>query len=135
MTHSHAIAWIDHREAHIIHFNFEAAETAAVKPLTPHRHLHHKSGTVGSGHDKPDTAYMAGVAAAFADASKILIVGPTGAKLELMHYLKTHRAEVAKKVVGVETVDHPSEGELLKYAHKYFTAADRMLSYSPKPIG
>ena len=43
-----------------------------------------------------------------------------------MHYLKAHRADVAKKVAGVETVDHPSEGELLKFARKYFTAADRM---------
>jgi hypothetical protein len=37
--------------------------------------------------------------------------------------------------MGVETVDHPSEGELLKIAHKYFTAADRMRGNSPRPVG
>jgi hypothetical protein len=134
VTHSHAVAWIDHREAHIIHFNPDATEAATLKPHAPHRHLHHKSGATGAGHDNPDAAYLAGVASALADASEILIVGPAGAKLELMHYLKAHQAEVAKKVVGVETVDHPSEGELLKFARKFFTAADRMRSNSPKPI-
>jgi hypothetical protein len=134
VTHSHAVAWIDHREAHIIHFSPEAAEAAAVKSQAPHRHLHHKSGAAGAGRDKPDSAYLSGVASALADANEILIVGPAGAKLDLMHFLKTHRTEVAKKVMGVETVDHPTEGELLKFARKYFTAADRMLSNSAKPV-
>jgi hypothetical protein len=135
VAHSHAVAWIDHREAHIIHFNLDSVDESTVKPHTPHRHLHHKSGVVGAGHDKPDAAYLAGVAAALADAGEILIVGPAGAKLELMQHLEQHRAEVAKRVVGVETVDHPSQGELLRFARKYFTAADRMRSNSPKPAG
>jgi hypothetical protein len=29
--------------------------------------------------------------------------------------------------VGVETVDHPSDGQLLKYARSYFKAVDRMI--------
>jgi hypothetical protein len=135
MEHAHAVAWIDHREAHIIHFNLAATAEATVKPHTPHRHLHHKSGTVGSGHDKPDAAYLAGVGNALADANEILVVGPANAKLELMHYLKAHLPAVAAKVVGVETVDHPSEGELLKFAHKFFTGMDRMRSNSPRPVG
>jgi stalled ribosome rescue protein Dom34 len=128
VTHSHAAVWIDHHEAHIIHFNLDESEASTVKPHTPHRHLHHKSGTGGAGHDKPDAAYLAAVASGIADANEILIVGPAGAKNELMHHLKQHRADVAKKVVGVETVDHPSQGELLKFARKYFLSADRMRS-------
>ena len=34
----------------------------------------------------------------------------------------------AEKVVGVETVDHPSDGQLVAYARKYFVAKDRMLT-------
>ena len=33
-----------------------------------------------------------------------------------------------KKVVGVETIDHPSDGQLVAHARKYFSAADRMRS-------
>jgi stalled ribosome rescue protein Dom34 len=135
VTHSHAVAWIDHHEAHIIHFNLDESEASTVKSHAPHRHLHHKSGSSGAGHDKPDTAYLTAVAAAIADAGEILIAGPANAKNELMHYLKQHHADVAKKVAGVETVDHPSEGELLKFARKYFLSSDRMRSNSPAPVG
>jgi len=135
MEHAHAVAWIDHREAHIIHFSLADNQAATVKPQSPHRHLHHKSGSTGSGHDKPDAAYLAGVGKALADATEILVVGPSNAKLELMHYLKAHQPAVAAKVLGVETVDHPSEGELLKFAHKFFAAADRMRGNSPMHTG
>jgi hypothetical protein len=29
-------------------------------------------------------------------------------------------------IVGVETVDHPSDAQVVAYARKYFNAADRM---------
>jgi hypothetical protein len=31
-------------------------------------------------------------------------------------------------VIGVETVDHPSDAQLVAFARKYFVAKDRMLS-------
>jgi hypothetical protein len=34
---------------------------------------------------------------------------------------------MAAKVIGVETVDHPSDGQLVAYARKYFHARDQML--------
>jgi hypothetical protein len=127
MSHSHAVVWIDHHEAHIIHFSLEDSETAVVKPPEPQQHhLHHKRGSVGSGHDKPDAAYLGKVAAGLGNATEVLIVGPAGAKLELFRYLQNHHKPLADRVLGVETVDHPSDGELLRFARKYFVAADRM---------
>ena len=127
MSHSHAVVWIDHHEAHVIHYSLDEVETAVVKPAVPQQHhLHHKRGAMGSGHDKPDAAYLGKVAAGIADAAEILICGPAGAKLELFRHLQAHDRPVADRVVGVETVNHPSDGELLRYARKYFTAADRM---------
>jgi hypothetical protein len=32
-----------------------------------------------------------------------------------------------KIIVGVETVDHPSDGQLVAHARHYFKAEDRML--------
>jgi hypothetical protein len=32
-----------------------------------------------------------------------------------------------KIIVGVETVDHPSDAQLVAYAKQYFKAEDRML--------
>jgi hypothetical protein len=34
-------------------------------------------------------------------------------------------------LIGVETVDHPSDAQLVAYARKYFTAMDRMLPQMP----
>ena len=34
--------------------------------------------------------------------------------------------ELTKLIVGVETVDHPSDAQLVAHAKKYLVAADRM---------
>ena len=126
MEHTHAVVWIDHHEAHIIHFDLVDADAATLKPSKPHRHLHHKRGSTGAGHEQPDNEYLDAVAKSLADAGEILIAGPAGAKLELKDRLDVKHADIARRVAGVETVDHPSEGELLKFARAFFRPYDRM---------
>jgi hypothetical protein len=46
----------------------------------------------------------------------------------LIKHLHAHDPKIADKVVGVETIDHPTDGQLVAYARKYFVAKDRMLS-------
>jgi len=130
MSHYHCIVWIDHREAHVIEFNPDDAETSVIHPKSKHEHLHHKQGAVGSGNAPPDHAYYQAVAEAIKDAGEILIVGPSTAKLEFQKHLQAHAPAVAARVVGVETVDHPSDGELLKFARHHFAAGNRMRAQS-----
>jgi len=61
-------------------------------------------------------------------AAEILIVGPGHAKLELIKHIHAHDHDLVKQVVGVETMDHPSDAQLVVHARKYFAAKDRMLS-------
>ncbi len=126
MSHYHCVVWIDHREAHVIAFSPDAADESVVHTKSKHAHLHHKDGAVGSGNVPQDNAYYQSVADAIKDAHEILIVGPASAKNEFAKYLKAHAAQTAARVVAVETVDHPSDGELLKLARKHFVADDRM---------
>ena len=130
MSHFHFVVWIDHREAHIIEFNPDEAEASVVHPKSRHEHLHHKQGAVGSGRSPDDHAYHEAVAAAIKDAGEILIVGPSTAKLQLRKYLQAHAPAIAARIVAVETVDHPTDGELLKYARQHFKVDDRMRSQS-----
>ena len=65
---------------------------------------------------------------ALSGATEILIVGPGHAKLELIKHIHAHDHDLVKKVVGVETVDHPGDGQLVAFTRKYFVAKDRMLS-------
>jgi hypothetical protein len=58
------------------------------------------------------------------------VVGPAQAKLLLIKHIHAHDHALVDKIIGVETVDHPTDGQLVAYARKYFAAADRMRSQS-----
>lgn len=127
MSFKHAVIWVDHKEAHIIHFNSEEKMNKIIKSNSKHPHLHHKAGSSGAGHAGAEESYLHEIISAVSDAQKILIVGPGSAKLELVRHASKHDAKVADKIVAVETVDHPSDAQLLAYAKKYFVPVDIML--------
>ena len=126
MSFHHVVAWIDHAEAHVIRFNRETAETEVIQTPATNPRLHIKSGIPGAGRTPENAAYFDDVAKALKEAQEILIVGPGFEKLALMKHMMKHHHEVAEKVLSVETVDHPSDGQLLQYARKYFVRADKM---------
>lgn len=120
----HVVAWLDHTEAHVIHFNRDESQTDIIKS-THKPHLHVKAGGNG-GRTGEDRAYLEQVVSAVKDAEAILLVGPGTEKTILYkHMVKAHPA-VAEKVVSVESSDHPSDAQLLAYARKFFVASDRM---------
>ena len=124
--HYHAVVWIDHREARVFHFNAEDVERLVLHPDHPTRHIHHKANSIGSGHASADHDYLHAVAESVADAGAVLITGPANAKTELVEHIRVHDPQLTKLIVGVETVDHPSDSQLVAHAKKYFMAADRM---------
>jgi len=85
---------------------------------------------VGSGNVPEDTHYFKEIAGVLGKSQQILIVGPSAAKLALRDYLRRAEPVVASCVAGVEPADHPTDGELLKFARHYFLPVDRMLSQS-----
>ena len=109
-----------------MHIRPDDIEKTVLHPATPHQHLHVRAGTLGSGRAPEDQDYYHRVAAALAGAQEILVVGPAQAKLQLIKHIHVHDATLANKVIGVETVDHPTDGQLVAYARKYFEARDRM---------
>ncbi|MBT9539687.1 translational machinery protein [Thiobacillus sp.] len=128
MSHYHAVVWLDHNEAHIMHISPEDVETSVVKPATPHRNLQRKRGSVSGSRQPEDQHFYHEVVEAMSGAKEVLIVGPGQAKLELIKHIHAHDPKVADQVVGVETVDHPSDAQVVAFARKYFAAKDRMLS-------
>ena len=118
--HQHTIVWIDHREAKLFNFGAEDVQKLVIQPDSPSHHIHHKANTIGSGHDKTSDTYLHEVVTALGDAQSILITGPANAKTELVAHIQKHDPAVAKNISGVETVDHPSDGQLVAYARKYF---------------
>jgi hypothetical protein len=47
--------------------------------------------------------------------------------MAFIKHLLRHKHQLAEKIVGVETVDHPGDPQLLALARQYFLKADFLL--------
>jgi len=122
--HFHAVVWIDHKRARVIHFNVEDADRSVIRDHVV-RDLHSREPRSGHrvGENKP---FFEEVARAIADAGAILIVGPAQEKDLFAKFLSETHPSIRAHVEGVEKADHPTDGELLDFARRYVKAADRM---------
>jgi hypothetical protein len=127
-NHYHALVWIDHHQAKIFHFDASGSDRELIRSSNPHQHLHHKANSTGSGHAALDTLFLSHVADALAHAGAILITGPGSTKTELASYIRRTRAQLAHRISGVETVDHPTDGQLTAFGRTFFEKDDRMNS-------
>lgn len=124
--HYHALIWIDHHEARIFQFNDEESNRTLVHRSPPREHIHHKASARDSGHAPVDQAFLERVAQAVTHAGAILITGPANAKTELAKHIERRHPGLFRRISAVETLDHPSDGEMLALARKFFHADDRM---------
>jgi stalled ribosome rescue protein Dom34 len=123
----HAAVWLDHKEARIFHIDPYTIDEATV--LAPLHNIHHKHPTGPEGphaHLEDAKRFLQEVAQALDGSEEVLVVGPGAAKHELVKYLNEHDRVLATKIVGVETVDHPTDRQLVAHAKKYFARSDRM---------
>jgi len=120
MSHFHAIVWIDHAQARVFHVGFTGADGVVVHPHSAEKHIHHKAGSLGSGHLHEDRHFLESVAKVVADAGEILIIGPADAKTEFAKLLKEIHPTIGNRIVAVETADHPSDREIVALARRHF---------------
>lgn len=118
----HAVTWIDHQEARIFHLQPSSADETTV--LAPQHHLRrHPFGHEAIGQGEDARRFFKEVARALEGVDALLIVGPASAKLELFRYLDEHDRRLAAKVVGIESADHPTDGEIVARARLCFASA------------
>ena len=110
----------------MFHFNADEVERDVVHPDRPTRHIHHKANSIGSGHTAEDQAFFHSVVQAVGNAGAVLIGGPANAKHELFKHIQHHAPQLLSRIAAVETLDHPTDGELVAHARHYFRAAHRM---------
>lgn len=119
---SAVILWIDTQHAKFFEFHGSDVERHAHDRHEPEHHTNH---TVDASHDS--THFYHQVAERLKNATSLLILGPGVAKDQFLHHLEHHHHEgLARKVLGVETADHPTDAQIVAYARKYF--ADRHLA-------
>ena len=117
MTTSHAVIWLDHKEARVIAFDAEHATASSVKAST-HPTRQHGS-TVRTEHE-----YYGHICDALAGGRQVLVVGTHTAQDDFKHYVEKHRPETAKRVSGYETADYPTENQLVAQARQHFLARE-----------
>ena len=121
--HHHAAVWIDHNEARLFHATASTFDETVIESPKAHTQLHRKSGSDDGQRATEDQKYYRAVAQALAEAEDVLILGPATAKLELIKYAHRHDPALGAKIIGVETVDHPTDRQLAAYIRRYFKDA------------
>ncbi len=126
MTRYHAAVWIDYQHARICWIGRDEAEIETVVDEGPVHHVHRKADHVGRGSKPIARDFLKKVAEALRPARAILITGPSRARTDLAAYLNEEVPALGKQVWDVEPMDHPSDGELIAAARKFFHSEDRM---------
>ncbi len=117
-------AWIDHNEARLVHIRTEGVTetTVSADPL-PH-HKHPKGPEGAKDHPEDTKRFFADVTRALAGTDQVLLVGPSNAKLEFASYIHDRAPVLAKRIVGIATLDHPTRGQLVAHARRYFGSSE-----------
>ena len=115
------VVWIDHEKAKL--FKMLAPGHIEGKKLEKKEILHHNHNDKEK--HKNSDKFFHDVATELKDASELLLIGPGLGKEHFKHHLEKHHHErLAKFVVGMISVDHPSENEILAQARKFFKKYD-----------
>ena len=125
MTTFHAVVSIDHQKAQVLQFDAEHVQAAKVKASSHHTAQH--GSRVRTEHE-----FFGHVCDALEGIAEVLVVGPQTALADFQHYVRKHRPETAARVVDFQSVDRPSENQLVALARKYFLKHDRMAG-TPTP--
>ena len=117
----HAALWLDHREATLFHVDREGFDETKIHASARHVHRHPKGRGEPSEHPDDTQRFFEEVAHALSGVEELLVLGPSTAKLHFVRHLRAHHPALEAKVVGLETVDHPTDGQLAAYVKRYFT--------------
>lgn len=109
--------WMDHDHAKFFKFLPGKVEKHEIKRHGAQHHTGHAQ------HEKNDSVhhFYKEVAKNLETAKEVVVLGAGTAKMEFKSYLEKHHLEkIAKLIVGVETMDKGTDGEIEKRAHEFF---------------
>jgi len=115
-----SILFIDSDHAKIFKLNPEKMESSTLKK---HESSHHASADEKK--DEHEKHFFTDVTSALVGTTELLIVGPGQAKNRFKAHLDTHHHQgLAQAVIGVETVDHPTDPQIIAVGKKFFKSYD-----------
>ena len=114
---ANVVVFLDSAHASIFEISASKDEGQPVVRREIRKHL----GANNSPQQSDEPKFFKDLCADLKSADQILLVGPGQAKTEFKHFLeKLSDKHTNEKVAGVETVDHPSEGQMVALGRKFF---------------
>jgi stalled ribosome rescue protein Dom34 len=117
--------WLDSMHAKL--FPITNGEGHEHKTLKAHGADHHTHQSNHNDVEQKEKKLFLEVAAEISSASQIVLMGPGDAKIHFQTFLNGHNAGLAKKIIACETVDHPTDPQLVAQAMKLFTVESSAL--------
>jgi stalled ribosome rescue protein Dom34 len=119
-----AAVWIDHKEGRVFHVAPESFDESTIQ--APHRQVNRHERRAGpeKNHPQDEQRFFHDVAQALESAAQILILGPSTAKFHFLKYLHKHAHALEPRIVGIETVDHPTDRQIAAYVRRYLRPAE-----------
>ena len=113
--------WMDHEQARIFHVDAATFDETTVHSAIHRMHSHPKDQDTRT-HNHPDDEhrFFREGAGDLRGADEILLVGPSVTKLHFIRYAHKHDPDIERKIVGVETADHPTDRQLVAHVRQYF---------------
>jgi stalled ribosome rescue protein Dom34 len=122
----HVAIWIDHKEARIFAIHPDSIDESM---LAAPKHIHNKPPKGSDPGDEPTDdvkRFFREVKRDLEGTKEILVVGPSTAKLEFLRYVRKHDHDIESRIVGIESVEHHADPQLVAYARSYFARDERM---------
>ena len=113
MPFSRAVVLIDRRSAQVLKFDAILAQTEKVKTHTHHTRQH-------SQNMRSEEDFFGEVCDELDGIAQVVVTGSDTAQYGFRHYMDQYCPAVKQQIVGWETANHPSEGQLLAFARKHF---------------
>jgi stalled ribosome rescue protein Dom34 len=127
MSSSRAVLLIDHHSAQLVPLD---APESQVRRIHEHTHQTRQHGSaVRSEHE-----FFAEVCEALSGVAKVLVTGSHQAQADFARYVEKHRPAIAPRIVGWETVDHPTLAQLQAQAREFFVKYELFASGPTTPV-
>ena len=116
------VVWLDSEVAQIFQLKTDGVQKSQLKKNTVSHHTQNKK---DQHTDNNLEHFFRDLALRLSNADQLLILGPSLTKQHFKTHLETHHTgDQAKKIVGIENSDHPTEAQILAAAHKFFKKHD-----------
>lgn len=116
----HAVVWFEHQEARVLPISESPDEAASI--LQPTGRRTEATTALGAQEGPGDScAYFNEVARALQGVEEIHIMGASTAKLEFLRYVHRFVRTLEPRIVGIETIEPRTDGQLVQYAKRYFS--------------